>query len=133
MLIIRDPAGLAGLDDEVLHQLILRRIDERCDGLPYDPDVNGFFIVMAPGDGVEVVEAALGTLLLRNPVTGVEYGHPDFTPVFEYAGRHARWYELVFLGAGDEGVTLFVPRNPDVEPRLLALAAEYAVSQPVEV
>jgi len=133
MLIIRDPAGLASLDDGVLHQLILRRIDERCDGLPYDPDVNGFFIVMAPGDGVEVVEAALGAPLLRNPVTGVEYGHPDFTPVFEYAGRHARWYELVFLGAGDEGVTLFVPRNPDVEPRLLALAAEYAASQPVEL
>lgn len=133
MLIIRDPAGLASLDDGVLHQLILRRIDERCDGLPYDPDVNGFFIVMAPGDGVEVVEAALGTPLLRNPVTGVEYGHPDFTPVFEYAGCHARWYELVFLGAGDEGVTLFVPRNPDVEPRLLALAAEYAASQPVEL
>ena len=133
MQIIRDPAVLVGLDDAFLRQLIAQRIEERCDGLPYDPDVNGFFIVMAPGDGVEVIEAALGTPLLRNPVSGVECGHPDFAPLFEYAGRHARWYELVFLGAGDEGVTLFVPRHPDVEPRLLTLAAEYAVSEPVEV
>lgn len=133
MQIIRDPAGLAAFDDDFLRQLIARRIDERCDGEPYDPDVNGGFIVMAPGDEVEVIEAALGTPLLRNPVSGVEYGHPDFAPLFEYAGRHARWYELVFLGAGDEGVTLFVPRHPDVAPRLLTLAAEYAVSEPVEV
>lgn len=133
MQIIRDFESLACLADDFLRQLIARRIDERCDGEPYDPDVNGGFIVMVPGDGVEVVEAALGTLLLRNPVSGLEYGHPDFTPLFEYAGRHARWYELVFLGAGDEGVTLFVPRHPDVEPRLLTLAAEYAVSEPVEV
>lgn len=133
MQIIRDFESLACLDDDFLRQLIARRIDERCDGEPYDPDVNGGFIVMVPGDGVEVVEAALGTLLLRNPVSGLEYGHPDFTPLFEYAGRHARWYELVFLGAGDEGVTLFVPRHPDVEPRLLTLAAEYAVSEPAEV
>lgn len=133
MQIIRDFESLACLDDDFLRQLIARRIDERCDGEPYDPDVNGGFIVMVPGDGVEVVEAALGTLLLRNPVSGLEYGHPDFTPLFEYAGRHARWCELVFLGAGDEGVTLFVPRHPDVEPRLLTLAAEYAVSEPVEV
>jgi hypothetical protein len=133
MQTIRDLAGLAALADAFLRQLITRRIDERCDGQPYDPDVNGFFVVMAPGDGVAVVEAALGAPLLRNPVSGVEYGHPDFTPIFEYAGRHARWYELVFIGAGDEGVTLFVPRHPDVEPRLLTLAAEYAVSEPVEV
>ncbi|WP_374409342.1 hypothetical protein [Hydrogenophaga sp.] len=133
MQIIRDFESLACLDDDFLRQLIARRIDERCDGEPYDPDVNGGFIVMVPGDGVEVVEAALGTPLLRNPVTGVEYGHPDFTPIFEYAGRHARWYELVFIGAGDDAVTLFVPRHPDVEPRLLTLAAEYAVSEPVEV
>ena len=133
MQIIRDFESLACLDDDFLRQLIARRIDERWDGEPYDPDVNGGFIVMVPGDGVEVVEAALGTLLLRNPVSGLEYGHPDFTPLFEYAGRHARWYELVFLGAGDEGVTLFVPRHPDVEPRLLTLAAEYAVSEPAEV
>lgn len=133
MQIIRDLASLAGFDDAFLRELIAMRIEERCDGEPYDLDVNGFFIVMAPDDGVEGVEAALGAPLLRNPVSGVEYGHPDFEPLFEYAGRHARWYELVFLGAGDEGVTLFVPRHPDVEPRLLALAAEYAVSEPAGV
>lgn len=133
MQIIRDLASLAGFDDAFLRELIALRIEERCDGEPYDPDVNGFFIVMAPDDDVEGIEAALGAQLLRNLVSGVEYGHPDFAPLFEYAGRHARWYELVFLGAGDEGVTLFVPRHPDVEPRLLALAAEYAVSEPAEV
>ena len=36
-------------------------------------------------------------------------------------------------GDGDFGVILFVPRRRDIEPRLLALCAEYAVTEPVEV
>ena len=89
---------------------------------------------MIPGDGLAEVEAAVGIPLLVNPVTRVAYGDPAFSPIFEYAGRHARFYELVFIpGGGDEGVTLFVPRHPDVEPRLLALCAEYAVTEPVAV
>lgn len=134
MQILRNPAEVAALDAEALRVLIERRLDERELGEDFDAELHGPYIVMAPGDVLAAVEAAVGIPLLTNPVTGVTYGDPAFSPIFEYAGRHARFYELVFVpGDGDAGVTLFVPRDPDVEPRLLALCAEYAVTEPVVV
>ena len=134
MRILCDAADVAALDDAELRALIERRLDEREIGDAFDAELHGPFVVMLPGDGLAEVEAAVGIPLLVNPVTRVPYGVPAFNPIFEYAGRHARFYELVFIpGGGDEGVTLFVPRHPDVEPRLLALCAEYAVTEPVEV
>ncbi len=134
MRILRDAADVAVLEDEELRALIERRLDEREIGEDFDSELHGPFVVMVPGDGLVEVEAAVGIPLLVNPVTRVAYGDPAFSPIFEYAGRHARFYELVFIpGGGDEGVTLFVPRHPDVEPRLLALCAEYAVTEPVAV
>ena len=134
MRILCDAADVAALDDAELRALIERRLDEREIGDAFDAELHGPFVVMIPGDGIAEVEAAVGIPLLVNPVTRVPYGDPAFNPIFEYAGRHARFYELVFIpGGGDEGVTLFVPRHPDVEPRLLALCAEYAVTEPVEV
>lgn len=134
MRILRDAADVAALDDAALRALITRRLDEREIGEDFDADLHGPYLVMVPGDALAEVEAAVGIPLLINPVTHVPYGDPAFSPIFEYAGRHARFYELVFVpGGGDEGVTLFVPRHPDLEPRLLALCAEYAVTEPAEV
>ncbi len=134
MRILRDASDVAALDDAELRALIERRLDEREIGEDFDAELHGPFVVMLSGDGLAEIEAAVGIPLLVNPVTHVPYGDPAFSPIFEYAGRHARCYELVFIpGGGDEGVTLFVPRHPDVEPRLLALCAEYAVTEPVEV
>ena len=134
MRILRDAADVAALEDEELRAQIERRLDEREIGEDFDAELHGPFVVMIPGDGLAEVEAAIGISLLVNPVTRVAYGDPAFSPIFEYAGRHARFYELVFIpGGGDEGVTLFVPRHPDVEPRLLELCAEYAVTEPVAV
>lgn len=134
MRILRDAADVAALDDAELRALIERRLDEREIGDAFDAELHGPFVVMIPGDGLTEVEAAVGIPLLVNPVTRIPYGDPAFSPIFEYAGRHARFYELVFIpGDGDEGVTLFVPHHPDVEPRLLALCAEYAVTEPVAV
>ncbi len=134
MRILRDAADVAALEDKELLALIERRLDEREIGDAFDAELHGPFVVMVPGDSLAEVEAAIGIPLLINPVTHAAYGDPAFNPIFEYAGRHARFYELVFIpGGGDEGATLLVPRHPDVEPRLLALCAEYAVTEPVPV
>lgn len=134
MRILRDAADVAALEDAELRTLIERRLDEREIGDAFDAELHGPFVVMIPGDGLAEVEAAVGIPLLVNPVTGVAYGNPVFNPIFEVVVRHPRCYEMVFVpGGGDDGVTLFVPRHPDVEPRLLALCAEYAVNEPVEV
>lgn len=86
---------------------------------------------MQNGDALADVEAAIETTLLRNPVTGIAYGQPGFTPIFEYVGEHADWFEIVIVpGDGDFGVVLFVPRQSDVDSRLLALCAAYAEPEP---
>lgn len=134
MLTIRDEADLAQVADTGLRELVADRLADLCQEDTYDPDVQGFVIVMEPGDSLAAVESGIGAPLLKNPVTGQDYGHPDFQPVTEYIGRHAHWYEVVVVpGDGDFGVILFVPRRPDIEPRLLALCAEYAVTESARV
>jgi len=128
---IRDSSQIDGLVDPFLRTLLASRLADLTQGEPYDPDLHGFVVVMQPGDSLAEVEAAIETPLLKDPVTGTEYGDPAFQPICEYVGRHPRWYELVIVpGDGDFGVTLMVPRNPDIEPRLLALCADYAVTEP---
>lgn len=134
MLTVRDEADLAQVADAGLRALVAHRLADLCQEDICDPDAQGFVVVMEPGDSVAAAEAAIGAPLLRNPVTGLEYGHPDFQPVAEYIGRHAHWYQVVVVpGDGDFGVILFVPRRRDIEPRLLALCAEYAVTEPAQV
>lgn len=134
MQIIRDAADLDALGDPFLRALITSRLADMTQGDDYDPDVHGFFVVMQDNDALPAVEAVVETTLLRNPVTGVEYGQADFSPIFEYVGAHTDWFEIVIVpGYGDFGVVLFVPRQPDVDARLLALCAEYAVPEPAPV
>lgn len=131
MRIILDQAGIDALPDPVLRALIIQRLAERELDEAFDAELHGPFVVMEPGDTLTSVEAATGIALLRDPVTGVEYGDPTFSPIFEYVSAHAHCYELVLIpGGGDDGVTVFVPRHPAVEPRLLQLCAAYAVPEP---
>lgn len=134
MQIIRDAANLDAVSDPLLRALITSRLADMTQGDDYDPDVHGFFVVMQDDDDLAEVEAAIETTLLRNPVTGIEYGQAGFTPLFEYVGAHADWFEIVIVpGGGDFGVVLFVPRQPVVDVRLLALCAAYAVPEPAPV
>ena len=131
MLTIRKEADLDAIGDSFLHALIASRLDAMTQGDDYDPDVHGFFVVMQNSDALVDIEAAIETTLLRNPVTGIEYGQLGFAPIFEYVGAHACWYEIVIVpGDGDFGVVFFVPRQPDVDSRLLALCAAYAEPEP---
>lgn len=131
MRIILDQAGIDALPDPVLRALIIQRLAERELEEPFDAELHGPFVVMEPGDALTTIEATAGIPLLRNPVTEVEYGDPAFSPIFEYVGAHAHYYELVLVpGGGDDGVTVFVSRHPAVEPRLLQLCAAYAVPEP---
>ena len=134
MHVIKDDLALDTIADRFLHRLIESRIANMTNGEDFDPDMHGFFVVMDTGDTIAEIETVFGTPLLRNGITGAEYGGPDFSPLFEYVGAHRSWYEIVVVpGDGDFGVVLFVPRHATIEPRLLALCAEYAVAEPSEV
>lgn len=130
MLTIRDPADLGQVVDPALRALIAERLADIAQGEDFDPEVHGYVVVMAPGDDLGEVEAAFGAPLLANPVTGLAYGQPGFSPVFEYVGAHPGWFEVVAVpGDGDFGVILFVLRQPGVDSRLLALCAEHSVAE----
>lgn len=134
MQILDDEASVGAVADAYVRDLLMRRLADMTQGDPYEPELHGFFVLMAPGDPVADVEAAVGAPLLGNPVSTAQYGEPAFQPIFEYIGRHPGWYELVLIpGNGDFGVVLLVPDDPGIEPRLLALCAEYAVTDPTEV
>lgn len=134
MLTLRDEEEAAAVPDPLLRELLVARLADLSQGDAYDPEVHGLISVMEPGDTVADAESAAGAPLLTNPITGAEYGQQQFSPVFEYVGRHDGWYEIVVIpGDGDFGQVLFIPCHASIDRRLLALCAAYAVSDSAEV
>ena len=131
MQVLRDPTAVAALHDPQLRQLLDERFrDLGADG-PYDPDLYGHFVVVEPGDRVAALEAATGCPILRSWFDETRFGHPDFAPGFEWVAAHAGYYEVAYVLNDDGfGVGLFVPRQPGIDPDLLALCAAYVTPAP---
>lgn len=85
-----------------------------------------FYIVEA-GDGQEQVAEALGFSPLRNVVDGTTFGEPDFTPSFDWAVCHGRYFELAFFFTDDGyGHIVLVGNDPGTEFDLHMLCLEYS-------
>jgi len=85
------------------------------------------FLIIQPGDTAADAENELGWSLLQNMVDGTRYGHPDFTPSWEWVENHGGWFEAVFIISDDGfGINLFVQDNPGTDAELLAMCREYA-------
>jgi len=78
MLVLRDPALAATLEDEALRALITQRFVEIAQDEPYDPDTFGYFVVVEPGDSVESVEKEVGWPILGSVFNDARFGDPDF-------------------------------------------------------
>ena len=131
MLVLRDPSAASSIADNDMRELVEQRFDDVCDGEEYDPDINGYFIVVEPGDSVDVLEAESGCPILRSYIGNARYGDPEFKPVFECIEAHPSFFELVFVpGDGDFGVVIFIPKQDGIDPELLAMCAEYAEPAP---
>ena len=83
------------------------------------------FIVMASGDTIIELEAALGFSVRTNRFSGCRYGDADFLPSWEVIEAHPFWYEIVYL-LGDDGfgIVIFVPKDADAE--LIDMLQQYA-------
>ena len=131
MLVLRDPATVSAIADQVLHGLVEQRFEDICAGDDYDADLHGFMIVAEPDDPVDVLEAESGCPILRSYIGTARYGDPDFRPVFECLEEHDACYEMVFVpGDGDFGIVIFIPKAEGVDAELLAMCAEYAEPAP---
>lgn len=131
MLVLRDPDLSSRIEDRDLRQFIELRFIDMCSDDDYDPDLNGYMIVVEAGDMVPAVEAASGCPILRNVSGNGRFGEPGFTPYFEVLEEHAGFYEMVFIpGDGDFGIVIFIPKAVGIDAELLAMCATYSVPAP---
>ena len=131
MLMLNDPSEAVAITDPDLRALIEQRFEDICDGEDFDPDLHGQFIVVEPGDSVEVLEEESGCPILSAYTGNARYGDTGFKPVFECLEEHDTCYEMVFIpGGGDFGVVIFIPKADGIDSDLLAMCAEYAEPAP---
>lgn len=126
MLILRDPAAVSGVADPDIARLLALRFDQLSEDEPYDPDINGFFIVVEPGDTVATLEAASGCWITQGLFSNARYGEADFSPCFEFLEEHPFCWEMVFiLNDGGYGVLFAIPKA-GIDDELLRFCREYA-------
>ena len=131
MLILRDPDLTSSMADPDLRSLVDQRFQDIAFEEPYDPDLNGYMIIVEPGDSVEALESETGCPILRSYIGDARYGDPGFKPVFECLEERETCYEMVFVpGDGDFGIVLFIPKQEGIDADLLAMCAEYAEPAP---
>ena len=131
MLVLRDPESSGGIIDPDIRSLVEERFSDICSEDEYDPDMNGFMIVVEAGDSVQDLEKESGCPILRNMCNDIRDGESGFAPCFEVLEEHAGFYELVYVPSdGDFGIDIFIPKQQGIDPELLAMCAEYAVPAP---
>ena len=126
MILIRDFPSIDTIPDPDLRQLLQ---ELAADLRQYNAPLSdlALFIIVQPGDTLADIEAQLGRSILASPWTGIRFGQPGFTPSWEIFEEHPGWYELVFvMDDSGFGVELFIPKNRDIDPELLALCRTYA-------
>ena len=131
MLILNDPELSSRIEDPDLRRLVEQRFIDMCSDDDYDPDVNGYMIVVEASDTVPALEAESGCPILRNLGGNGRFGDPGFSPCFEVLEEHAGFYEMVFIpGDGDFGIVIFIPKAAGIDAELLAMCAMYCVPAP---
>ena len=127
MLILRDPAALSGVSDPAIAQLLALRFEQLSEDEPYDPDINGFFILVEPRDTVSALEAASGCWITQGLFSDARYGEEGFSPCFEFLEEHPFCFDMVFiLNDGGYGVLFVIPKS-GIDEELLRYCREYAV------
>ena len=115
MLVLRDPENAGSIAAPEIRRLVEQRFLDICDGEPYEPDLNGYMIVVEAGDSIQDLEEESGCSL----------------SYFEVLEELDTCYEMVFVpGDGDFGIVIIIPKLAGIDPDLLAVCAEYAVPAP---
>ncbi len=121
MIVVRDAATMAGIDDPLVRQ---RYAEISAVGAVH-------FVIVQVGDSVAELERECGFPILRNWLDDTRFGDEDFTPCFEVLEEHARCYEMVFIWDDEgEGIAIFIPKVIGIDPVLMAMCHAYAVPAP---
>jgi hypothetical protein len=116
MLVLRDHASIAAVEDPDLRALIEKRIEPFAEFDDYELHELVSIVIVEPGDALSTLDLQLGFPILENR--------------FEMLVEHAGCYEIVFVLSDDGyGAEVFVKKHPDVDPQLLAMCAAYAKAE----
>ena len=128
MLILRDPGDALLIADPSVRRLVERRLEQTCGGERYDPDRDGLFVVVQPGDGPVEIKEATGVDVLSDAFGESRYPDAEFTPATEVIEDHDSCFELVFVFSDEgTGLELFIPRADGIDPELLAMCEAHAI------
>jgi hypothetical protein len=137
MLILSDPADVKALPFGLMRTLLTTRFAELSLEEPYDPAINGIFIVVEVGDAISEIERVSGCRLLGNRFSAARLGDADFLPDWECLELHPGLdgspdlLEMVFVLSDDGyGVVILIPQHDDIDPGLLALCRAYGTADP---
>jgi hypothetical protein len=128
MKILRDPAAVAGIADAFIRQLLAQHFTEMAQDGSWDTDQLGYFVVVEPGDSLEMLERQTGCSITKGRFSSARFGDSDFWPSWEYLEEHPSCYDLGFvLSDSGFGIGLVVPKLTGIDAQLLALCQAYAV------
>lgn len=124
MVVIRNAQDARRIVHPCIHDLLILRLEQ------LDTVDDGLLVVVEVGDAIGDVEKLCGVAILHDPLDEVQFGHPDFTPSFDFVIDHSAAYEMHF-DASDDGIgtTLLIPKGDGIDADLLALCLEFAVAE----
>ena len=127
MIVLRDPEAVSSIPDPDIRSLVSQRFTEVWPDENYDPNVDGYMIVVEAGDDVKALEAESKCRILRSQYGDSRYGDPAYETSFEFLDEHACCYEMAFVLSDDGyGIEIFIPKSPGIDAALLAICAQYA-------
>lgn len=134
MLSITDGGSLARALRSPIDPDLIELINKRLEQLRRNFDGNlediVSFRIVEVGDSQREITEALGFSILRNPVDGLVFGEPGFTPGWEWSQCHGRWFELVYILSDDGfGMIVFVPNSAHPAAALAIIAALIILSR----
>ncbi|EXS68113.1 hypothetical protein [Sphingobium sp. Ant17] len=129
MHVIRTWAALAVLldthTDPALKRLLALRRDQLLE-LGELSDLGSIYLI-EPGDSLASIETSIGFPVASNPIDGLRYPDPSFTPAWEWIENHGTLWEAPFVLCDDgSGFILIVPDEPGIDPQLLELIRTFA-------
>jgi len=131
MHVLRDAesinAEIQSSPDPHLRRLLTMRLEFVSEIDDYEVGELINFIVVEPGDTLQMIDAELDGTFLIDHWGGKRFGDSGFLPCFESLTEHATFYEMEFI-QGDEGfaVEVLIPKIAGIDLWLLSLCAEHA-------
>jgi hypothetical protein len=106
LVLLKTITQIDQINDPTLRRVISQRFNE-----PFDPDIDGYGILIEPGDTPEDLESEVGLPLFVG------------TPI-EWIEEHPGCFELTLIpDVGDFGISIYLPKDSGIDPRFFELCS----------